>query len=30
MAWTNIGAVDLAELAELQLEARLKGKLLEV
>ena len=30
VAWTNIGAVDLAELAELQLEARLKGKLLEV
>ncbi|AGI23381.1 2,3,4,5-tetrahydropyridine-2,6-dicarboxylate N-succinyltransferase [Pseudomonas sp. MT3] len=30
VAWTNQGAVDLAELAELQLEARLKGKLLEV
>lgn len=30
VAWTNQGAVDLAELAELQLEARLKGELLEV
>ncbi|WP_374443112.1 2,3,4,5-tetrahydropyridine-2,6-dicarboxylate N-succinyltransferase [Pseudomonas panipatensis] len=30
VAWTNIGAVDLGELGELQLEARLKGKLLEV
>ncbi|MBO3276621.1 2,3,4,5-tetrahydropyridine-2,6-dicarboxylate N-succinyltransferase [Pseudomonas schmalbachii] len=30
VAWTNHGAVDLAELAELQLEARLKGQLLEV
>lgn len=30
VAWTNQGAIDLAELAELQLEARLKGKLLEV
>ncbi|MGO0685040.1 2,3,4,5-tetrahydropyridine-2,6-dicarboxylate N-succinyltransferase [Pseudomonas fulva] len=30
VAWTNIGAVDLAELAELQLEARLRGELLEV
>lgn len=30
VAWTNRGAVDLAELAELQLEARLKGELLEV
>ncbi|TBV00108.1 2,3,4,5-tetrahydropyridine-2,6-dicarboxylate N-succinyltransferase [Stutzerimonas kirkiae] len=30
VAWTNHGAVDLAELAELQLEARLKGDLLEV
>ena len=30
IAWTNHGAVDLAELAERQLEARLKGDLLEV
>ncbi|HCV37876.1 MAG TPA: 2,3,4,5-tetrahydropyridine-2,6-dicarboxylate N-succinyltransferase, partial [Pseudomonas sp.] len=30
VAWTNQGAVDLSELAELQLEARLKGELLEV
>ncbi|MGC8117808.1 2,3,4,5-tetrahydropyridine-2,6-dicarboxylate N-succinyltransferase [Metapseudomonas otitidis] len=30
VAWTNEGAVDLAELAERQLEARLKGNLLEV
>ncbi|HDS1693674.1 2,3,4,5-tetrahydropyridine-2,6-dicarboxylate N-succinyltransferase [Pseudomonas putida] len=30
VAWTNQGAVDLGELAELQLEARLKGELLEV
>ena len=30
VAWTNQGAVDLAELAERQLEARLKGYLLEV
>ncbi|WP_248917092.1 2,3,4,5-tetrahydropyridine-2,6-dicarboxylate N-succinyltransferase [Pseudomonas entomophila] len=30
VAWTNQGAIDLAELAELQLEARLKGELLEV
>lgn len=30
VAWTNEGAVDLAELAERQLEARLKGELLEV
>ncbi len=30
VAWTSQGAVDLAELAERQLEARLKGKLLEV
>ncbi|MDF9616098.1 2,3,4,5-tetrahydropyridine-2,6-dicarboxylate N-succinyltransferase [Pseudomonas entomophila] len=30
VAWTNQGAVDLTELAELQLEARLKGELLEV
>ena len=30
VAWTNQGAVDLAELAERQLEARLKGRLLEV
>jgi len=30
VAWTNLGAVDLAELAQLQLEARLKGELLEV
>lgn len=30
VAWTNEGAVDLGELAERQLEARLKGELLEV
>ncbi|PKL98599.1 MAG: 2,3,4,5-tetrahydropyridine-2,6-dicarboxylate N-succinyltransferase [Gammaproteobacteria bacterium HGW-Gammaproteobacteria-9] len=30
VAWTNQGAVDLGELAERQLEARLKGDLLEV
>src|SRR5690606_29062127 len=30
VAWTSQGAVDLAELAERQLEARLKGRLLEV
>ncbi|WP_369958921.1 2,3,4,5-tetrahydropyridine-2,6-dicarboxylate N-succinyltransferase [Pseudomonas benzenivorans] len=30
VAWTNQGAVDLTELAERQLEARLKGELLEV
>jgi 2,3,4,5-tetrahydropyridine-2-carboxylate N-succinyltransferase len=30
VAWTSEGAVDLAELAERQLEARLKGRLLEV
>ena len=30
VAWTSEGAVDLAELAECQLEARLKGRLLEV
>ncbi|MBF0676266.1 MULTISPECIES: 2,3,4,5-tetrahydropyridine-2,6-dicarboxylate N-succinyltransferase [unclassified Pseudomonas] len=30
VAWTNKGAVDLAELPECQLEARLKGDLLEV
>ncbi|MFD2643011.1 2,3,4,5-tetrahydropyridine-2,6-dicarboxylate N-succinyltransferase [Pseudomonas japonica] len=30
VAWTSQGAVDLAELAEAQLEARLKGELLEV
>ncbi|GAC1030408.1 2,3,4,5-tetrahydropyridine-2,6-dicarboxylate N-succinyltransferase [Pseudomonas sp. No.21] len=30
VAWTSHGAVDLAELAERQLEARLKGELLEV
>ncbi len=30
VAWTNQGAVDLSELAERQLEARLKGDLLEV
>ena len=30
VAWTSQGAVDLAELAEQQLEARLKGELLEV
>src|SRR5476649_449521 len=30
VAWTSQGAVDLAELAERQLEARLRGELLEV
>ena len=30
VAWTNQGAVDLAELPERQLDARLKGELLEV
>ncbi len=30
VAWTSQGAVDLGELAERQLEARLKGELLEV
>lgn len=30
VAWTSQGAIDLAELAERQLEARLKGQLLEV
>ena len=30
VAWTNQGAVDLAELNDRQLEARLKGELLEV
>ncbi|MGE4406718.1 2,3,4,5-tetrahydropyridine-2,6-dicarboxylate N-succinyltransferase [Pseudomonas sp.] len=30
VAWTTQGAVDLGELAERQLEARLKGELLEV
>lgn len=30
VAWTNQGAVDLAELPQRQLEARLKGELLEV
>ncbi|NAO50750.1 2,3,4,5-tetrahydropyridine-2,6-dicarboxylate N-succinyltransferase [Pseudomonas syringae] len=30
VAWTSQGAVDLVELAERQLEARLKGELLEV
>ena len=30
VAWTSQGAVDLAELPERQLEARLKGELLEV
>lgn len=30
VAWTSQGAVDLAELSERQLEARLKGELLEV
>ena len=30
VAWTNQGAIDLAELAEAQLEARLRGELLEV
>jgi 2,3,4,5-tetrahydropyridine-2,6-dicarboxylate N-succinyltransferase len=30
VAWTSNGAIDLTELAERQLEARLKGELLEV
>ncbi len=30
VAWTSEGAIDLGELAERQLEARLKGELLEV
>nr|MCH9692852.1 tetrahydrodipicolinate N-succinyltransferase N-terminal domain-containing protein [Gammaproteobacteria bacterium] len=30
VAWTNQGAVDLAELPERQLQARLKGELLQV
>jgi 2,3,4,5-tetrahydropyridine-2-carboxylate N-succinyltransferase len=30
VAWTSQGAIDLAELAEHQLEARLRGELLEV
>ncbi|AYC32073.1 2,3,4,5-tetrahydropyridine-2,6-dicarboxylate N-succinyltransferase [Pseudomonas cavernae] len=30
VAWTSQGAIDLSELAERQLEARLKGELLEV
>ncbi|MBC3954468.1 MULTISPECIES: 2,3,4,5-tetrahydropyridine-2,6-dicarboxylate N-succinyltransferase [Pseudomonas] len=30
VAWTSQGAVDMSELAERQLEARLKGELLEV
>jgi 2,3,4,5-tetrahydropyridine-2-carboxylate N-succinyltransferase len=30
VAWTSQGAIDLTELAEQQLEARLKGELLEV
>jgi 2,3,4,5-tetrahydropyridine-2,6-dicarboxylate N-succinyltransferase len=30
VAWTSQGAIDLTELAERQLEARLKGELLEV
>lgn len=30
VAWTNEGAIDLAELPERQLQARLKGQLLEV
>ncbi|WP_296178496.1 2,3,4,5-tetrahydropyridine-2,6-dicarboxylate N-succinyltransferase [Pseudomonas sp. UBA1879] len=30
VAWTSQGAIDLGELAERQLEARLKGELLEV
>ncbi|WP_197409207.1 MULTISPECIES: 2,3,4,5-tetrahydropyridine-2,6-dicarboxylate N-succinyltransferase [Microbulbifer] len=30
VAWTNQGAIDLAELPERQLEARLKGELLDV
>ncbi len=30
VAWTNLGAIDLAELADAQLQARLKGELLSV
>ena len=30
VAWTDIGAVDLAELGDLQLEARTQGRVLEV
>lgn len=30
VAWTNLGAVDLNELAALQLEERIKGRLLDV
>lgn len=30
VAWTNVGAVDIAELPERQLSARLRGELLEV
>ena len=30
VAWTNLGAIDIAELAERQLEARLQGELLSV
>lgn len=30
VAWTNEGAIDLSELAERQLEARMDGKLIEV
>ncbi len=30
VAWTNVGAIDIAELAQRQLQARLAGKLLEV
>jgi Tetrahydrodipicolinate N-succinyltransferase len=30
VAWTSQGAIDLGELAERQLEARLRGDLLEV
>lgn len=30
VAWTNLGAVDMAELAERQLEERIKGRSLEV
>ena len=30
VAWTNLGAIDLEELAEAQLQARLKGELLSV
>ena len=30
VAWTNLGAIDIAELAERQLEARLQGALLSV